>query len=78
MRTDKISKTGDFQDAGSPVSYVAYFYDLNFRESLDIVEEQDYVRRIVGRIPYSAQETEHAMEEIERALTAYVQTHGRN
>lgn len=60
------------------VSYVAYFYDLNFRESLDIVEEQDYVRRIVGRIPYSAQETEHAMEEIERALTAYVQTHGRN
>ena len=60
------------------VSYVAYFYDLNFRESLDIVEEQDYVRRIVGRIPYSDQETEHAMEEIERALTAYVQTHGRN
>lgn len=60
------------------VSYVAYFYDLNFRESLDIVEEQDYVRRIVGRIPYSDQETKHAMEEIERALTAYVQTHGRN
>ena len=33
------------------VSYVAYFYDLNFRESLDIVEEQDYVRRIVGASP---------------------------
>ena len=54
------------------VSYVAYFYDLNFRESLDIVEENDYVRRIIRRIPYSNPATRETMEELERRLLQYV------
>lgn len=54
------------------VSYVAYFYDLNFRESLDIVEENDYVRRIIRRIPYSNPATREKMEELERRLLQYV------
>ena len=60
------------------VSYLAYFYDLNFRESLDIVEERDYVRRIAGRIPCSDPETARSMEEIVGALTAYVHSHGKS
>ena len=58
------------------VSYLAYFYDLNFRESLDIVEEQDYVRRIAGRITCSDPETRSTMEEIVGALTVYVRSRG--
>lgn len=54
------------------VSYLAYFYDLNFRESLDIVEEKDYVRRIIRRIPYTNPETRETMEELERQLLKYV------
>ena len=54
------------------VSYVAYFYDLNFRESLDIVEENDFVRRIIRRIPYSNPATREAMEELEKRLLKYV------
>ena len=54
------------------VSYVAYFYDLNFRESLDIVEENDFVRRIIRRIPYSNPATRESMEELEKRLLAYV------
>lgn len=54
------------------VSYLAYFYDLNFRESLDIVEEQDYVRRIIRRVPYTNPETRETMEELERHLLKYV------
>lgn len=60
------------------VSYLAYFYDLNFRESLDIVEERDYVRRIAGRIPCSDPETARSMEKIVGALTAYVHSHGKS
>ena len=60
------------------VSYLAYFYDLNFRESLDIVEERDYVRRIAGRIPCSDPETARSMEEIVGALTAYVHSRGKS
>ena len=54
------------------VSYLAYFYDLNFRESLDIVEENDYVRRIVHRIPYTDPETAETMKELESRLREYV------
>ena len=46
------------------VSYLVYFYDLNFRESLDIVEENDYVRRLIHRIPYLDPETGRVMEEL--------------
>ena len=54
------------------VSYLAYFYDLNFRESLDIVEENDYVRRLIHRIPYFHAETRRMMEELEERLVRYV------
>lgn len=54
------------------VSYLAYFYDLNFRESLDIVEEHDYVRRIIHRIPYTNPETVETMKELENCLVEYV------
>lgn len=54
------------------VSYVAYFYDLNFRASLDIVEEHDYVRKIIHRIPYTNPETEKTMEQLERQVLRYV------
>ena len=54
------------------VSYVAYFYDLNFRASLDIVEEHDYVRRIIRRIPYSETQTRKTMEELEKRVLRYV------
>ncbi len=54
------------------VSYVAYFYDLNFRESLEIVRENDFVRRIIGRIPYSDPETAKTMKELEKNLLEYI------
>lgn len=54
------------------VSYLVYFYDLNYRASLDIVEENDYVRRLIHRIPYLDPETERVMEELESRLVKYV------
>ena len=55
------------------VSYLAYFYDLNFRESLDIVGENDFVRKICGRVPYSNPETKKTMEKLQEQLIQYVQ-----
>ena len=54
------------------VSYVAYFYDLNFQETLDFVPEEQYVKRIIGRVPYTNEQTKKTMEELERQLTEYV------
>lgn len=57
------------------VSYVAYFCDLNFKESFDIVSENDFVHRIIARVPYSNLETKATMEKLERFVTEYVQEH---
>ena len=35
------------------VSYIVYFFDINFKESFDIIAENDYLNRIIDRIPYS-------------------------
>lgn len=59
------------------VSYLAYFYDLNFRESLDIVEENDYVRKIAGRIPCLDPVTRADMKEITDRLISYVGNYGK-
>lgn len=56
------------------VSYVAYFFDMNFRESLDIVAENDYVSRIIRRIPYSNPRTKEQMGEIEAHINNYIRT----
>ena len=53
------------------VSYLVYFYDLNYRASLDIVEENDYVRRLIHRIPYLDPDTGRVMEELENRLIKY-------
>lgn len=50
------------------VSYVAYFFDINFQESLDIIRENDFLSRIIRRIPYSNAETRDMMLRIESFL----------
>lgn len=57
------------------VSYLAYFFDINFSASFDIIAEHDYLRRIVNRIPYSNPKTAKEMEEIAAYLENFIQTH---
>lgn len=53
------------------VSYVAYFFDINFRESMDIILENDYISRIIRRIPYSNPKTAEQMDQIETYVNQY-------
>lgn len=50
------------------VSFMAYFNDINFKETLAIVKENNYVSRLVARIPYTNQDTAQKMQEIEKKL----------
>lgn len=56
------------------VSYVAYFFDINFRESMDITIENDYISRIIRRIPYSNPKTAEQMERIEAYVKQYAES----
>ena len=59
------------------VSYVAYFCDISFRVSFDIIEEHDYLNKIIDRIPYSNPDTKNQMETIRSHLAEFIHhTHG--
>ena len=46
------------------VSYLAYFFDINYEATFQIIREQNYVDRLINRIPYSNPETVAKMEEV--------------
>lgn len=55
------------------VSYIAYFFDINFKETFQIIREQDYVNRIIDRIPYTNPDTRKKMEELRCVVNRYVE-----
>lgn len=55
------------------VSYVAYFFDINYPETCEIILENHYVDKIIDRIPYGNPETERKMKELKGMLTAFLQ-----
>jgi hypothetical protein len=57
------------------ISYVAYFFDINFKETMSIIDENEYVDRIVGRIPYKNQQTAQEVEKIAQFIKEYVKNY---
>lgn len=55
------------------VSYIAYFYDINFKESMQIIKEKNYVPLLFERIPYSNPDTAKKMQEMKQEMLAYVE-----
>ena len=55
------------------ISYIAYFFDINFRETFQIIKENDFVNRIIDRVPYSNTDTREKMEEIRQIVGEYIE-----
>lgn len=55
------------------VSYVAYVYDINFKETLQIIRENNYMSRIIHRIPCENEDTAEKMKKIEEDISAYLE-----
>lgn len=53
------------------LSYLAYFFDINFEVSKDLVREHDYVERLIQRIPYTNPQTKRQMEEVRNTLREF-------
>lgn len=56
------------------VSYLAYFFDINFTETFSIIQEERYVDRIIGRIPYTNPDTKEKIEKLRRILNDHVRS----
>lgn len=54
------------------VSYVAQYYDLNFKETWSIMKEQNYISRIINRLNYKEPDTKKKMEILEKQMEDYM------
>ena len=54
------------------VSYIAFIFDFNFKESLKYIKENDYINRSVDRIHYKNPETKERMENIRKFANEYI------
>ena len=66
LSSDRITKMDYW------VSYIVHIFDLNFRESMDIVAENNYIQRLIQRVPYSDPDTARKMQEIQKHAENYV------
>ena len=55
------------------VSYVRYFFDINFPETYEIIKQENYVERIIDRIPYSNPDTVKKMAQLKQIVLAYME-----
>lgn len=54
------------------MSYLACFFDINFSVTYKIINENQYVDKLIGRIPYTNQETGKIMKKVREELNMYV------
>ncbi len=54
------------------MSYLAYFYDINFNVTYEMIEENQFVDKLVKRIPYEKPETVGTMEKVRQELNTYI------
>ena len=55
------------------VSYLAQYYDINFPETCEIIEEEDYITRIADRIRYQEQDTRDKIRILTEDLKRYLE-----
>lgn len=55
------------------VSYLAQYYDINFPETCEIIEEEDYITRIASRLTYKEQDTRDKIRILTEDLNRYLE-----
>lgn len=55
------------------VSYIAFIFDYNFKESIEYVKEHNYINIIVDRIDYKDKNTYEKMQEIRNIANTYIE-----
>lgn len=55
------------------VSYIAFIFDYNFKESIEYVKEHNYINIIIDRIEYKDNNTYKKMQEIKNIANAYIE-----
>lgn len=51
---------------------LSYIYDINFKETLEIIRKEDYVNKILNRFDFKDEETKEKMENLRKILLRFI------
>ena len=54
------------------IGIISFIYDINFKESLEIIKEQNYIKKIIERFDFKNQQTKEQIKEIEKISEEYL------
>ena len=54
------------------ISYIAFVYGLYFKESLDYINENNYINKLIDRFDYKLIDTKEKMEQIRNKANNYI------
>ncbi len=67
----------DIKDRVYPLDYwiciLAFAFDLNFKESFEIVKKNDYINILINKFDYTNSETKERMETIRNTINDYIE-----
>ncbi len=66
---NKIKKT----EADKIVGMISFIYDINFKESFEIIKERDYINKIINRFNFEEEKTKEKIEKIRNIAEQYLE-----
>ncbi len=51
---------------------LSYIYDINFKETLEIINKEDYVNRILDRFDFKDEQTKERVEQLKKILLRFI------
>ena len=60
------------ENIDSVISVIAFIFDINFKESFEILEKEDYINRTLDRFDFEDKETKINIEEIRNIANIYI------
>lgn len=68
----KRSKDLKIEGVNKLLSVIAFVYDINYEKSFSIIDENNYIDKIIDRFEYKNNETKLKMDEIKNIVNTYI------
>lgn len=73
-KQEEIKRQGNekFDSADHLLIILSFIYDINFKETFEIIENQQYINKMLRRFDFKDKETKEKMKEIEKEIEQYI------
>ena len=71
---EEIKRQGNekFDSADHLLIILSFIYDINFKETFEIIENEQYINKTLKRFDFKDKETKEEMKEIEKEIEQYI------